>query len=43
MSSISSKDFQDKESRAWLDTGDSKDGSSRENFKTFSPEINPEY
>src|SRR5579871_30177 len=40
VASISSKDFPDKESRAWLDTGDSKNlVLSKENFKNFPDEI----
>src|SRR5277367_1926022 len=38
--SISSKDFPDKESRAWLDTGDSKKlVATKEEFNHLSPDI----
>ena len=40
IASISSKDFPDKESRAWLDTGHSRDlVSAKDGFKDFPPEI----
>jgi ectoine hydroxylase len=40
IASISSKDFPDKESRAWLDTGHSRDLTpGKDGFKNFPPEI----
>jgi ectoine hydroxylase len=40
IASISSKDFPDKESRAWLDTGDSAQlASQKEGFENFSPAV----
>ena len=40
IASISSKDFPDKESKAWLDTGDSAElAPEKESFKEFSPDI----
>jgi hypothetical protein len=40
IASISSKDFPDKESRAWLDTGHSRDlAPGKEGFQRFPPEI----
>src|SRR5258708_16401406 len=40
IASLSSKDFPDKESRAWLDTGDSRElAPARTEFGSFSPGV----